>query len=154
MTRRGLRARTSAAAPPPGLLPRCYQTIPNHAAARRTSSVPSVEIFEPYIVVDLGGDAFVITLNQRGLRFESLTGLSEAAVLPNDRKGGDHRPIVSPEQAAALTHAAWDTTLAGLSSMSSSPRTRKQRVVRSLSQIMFTAEPEMSIKSNGILPIV
>ena len=47
------------------LLPRCYQIIPNHADPRRTGSVPSVEIFEPYIVVDLGGNALGITLNQR-----------------------------------------------------------------------------------------
>jgi hypothetical protein len=38
--------------------------IPNYAAARRTSSIASVEIREPYIVMDLGGDA-LITLNQR-----------------------------------------------------------------------------------------
>jgi hypothetical protein len=50
---------------PPGLLPRCYQTTPNHADPRRTASVPSVEIFELYIVVDLGGKALGITLNQR-----------------------------------------------------------------------------------------
>ena len=47
------------------LLPRCYQTIPNHADPCRTTSVPSVEILEPYIVVDLGGNACEITLNQR-----------------------------------------------------------------------------------------
>ena len=47
------------------LLPRCYQTIPNHADPRRTASVPSVEIFEPYIVIGLGGNALGITLNQR-----------------------------------------------------------------------------------------
>ena len=44
------------------LLPRCYQTIPNHADPCRTTSVPSVEILEPYIVVDLGGNACEITL--------------------------------------------------------------------------------------------
>jgi hypothetical protein len=47
------------------LLPRCYQTIPNHADPRRAVSVPSVEIFELYIVVDLGGNTLVIPLNQR-----------------------------------------------------------------------------------------
>jgi len=47
------------------LLAPCYQTVSNHAAARRTSSVPSVEIFEHYIVVGFGGDALVNTLNQR-----------------------------------------------------------------------------------------
>ena len=47
------------------LLPRRYQTIPNHADPRRTASVPSVEIFELYIVVGLGGNALGITLNQR-----------------------------------------------------------------------------------------
>src|SRR5438093_9464343 len=45
------------------LLPRCYQTIPHHADPRRTPSVPSVEIFELCIAVDLGGDILEITLN-------------------------------------------------------------------------------------------
>ena len=35
-------------------LPRCYQTIPNQADRSRMTSLPSVEIFELYIVVDLG----------------------------------------------------------------------------------------------------
>ena len=47
------------------LLPRCYQTIPNHADPRRTASVPSVGIFEPYIVVGLRGNPLGITVNQR-----------------------------------------------------------------------------------------
>ena len=41
----------------PFLLPRCYQTIPNHADPSRTTSVPSVEIFEFYSVLVLGGNA-------------------------------------------------------------------------------------------------
>src|SRR5439155_1711772 len=47
------------------LLPRCYQTMPNHADPRRTGSVPSVEIFELYIRVVFGGNTPVISLNQR-----------------------------------------------------------------------------------------
>src|SRR5438552_17100639 len=47
------------------LLPRCYQTIPNHADPSRMASVPSVEIFEFYSVLVLGGNAPWITLNQR-----------------------------------------------------------------------------------------
>jgi len=50
---------------PAPLLPRCYQTIRNHADPLRTASVPSVEIFELYIVVDLGGHGRGTTLNQR-----------------------------------------------------------------------------------------
>ena len=46
------------------MLPRCYQTIPYHAGPSHTASVPSVEIFEPYIVMDLGGNAPKITFNQ------------------------------------------------------------------------------------------
>ena len=49
----------------PFLLPRCYRTIPNHADPSDTTSVPGVEIFEPYIVMDFGGYALGITLNQR-----------------------------------------------------------------------------------------
>src|SRR3989442_9915930 len=43
---------------------RCYQTIRNHADPSRTASVPCVEIFELYIVFDLGGNAPEITRRQ------------------------------------------------------------------------------------------
>ena len=36
-----------------------------HADPSDTTSVPGVEIFEPYIVMDFGGYALGITLNQR-----------------------------------------------------------------------------------------
>src|SRR5439155_533987 len=66
VARRGLEATTllSVASGAGGreLLPRCYQTIPNHADPRRTASVPSVEIFEPYIVVGLRGNPLGILL--------------------------------------------------------------------------------------------
>jgi hypothetical protein len=47
----------------------CYHAAtepsPNHADPSDTTSVPGVEIFEPYIVMDFGGYALGITLNQR-----------------------------------------------------------------------------------------
>jgi len=49
----------------PFLLPRCYQTTPYYADPGRRVLVPGVEIFEVYIVVDLGGYALRISLNQR-----------------------------------------------------------------------------------------
>ncbi len=47
-----------------GLLPRCYQTIPNHADPSRPVSVLTVEIFAVELVVGFGRCTLAITFNQ------------------------------------------------------------------------------------------
>src|SRR2546422_5479391 len=79
---------------------RCYQTIRNHADPSRTASVPCVEIFELYIVFDLGGNAPEITrrqtdqdrhLSRRGAPVDTTAGAADTRAHTGGVHGTDRK---------------------------------------------------------------